>query len=206
MPRLEFWYDFASTYSYLSAMRIEALAGDRGVSLEWKPFLLGPIFNAQGWATSPFNIYPKRGRYMVRDIERISQDRGISFKLAEPFPQNGLAAARLAMIGAGEGWAPAFTREVYLLQFRDGADISKTATLVKALGAVRQDTERLLARIQEQAVKDALRAQTERAATLGLFGAPTFLTEDGEMFWGDDRLEQALDWAAGRGAAAASSA
>jgi len=206
MPRLEFWYDFASTYSYLSAMRIEALAGDRGVSLEWKPFLLGPIFNAQGWATSPFNIYPKRGRYMVRDIERISQDRGISFKLAEPFPQNGLAAARLAMIGAGEGWAPAFTREVYLLQFRDGADISKTDTLVKALGAVRLDADRLLARIQEPAVKDALRAQTERAASLGLFGAPTFVTEDGEMFWGDDRLEQALDWAAGGGATAASSA
>jgi 2-hydroxychromene-2-carboxylate isomerase len=206
MPKLEFWYDFASTYSYLSAMRIEALAGDRGVGLEWKPFLLGPIFNAQGWTTSPFNIYPKRGRYMVRDIERISLGRGMSFKLAEPFPQNGLAAARLAMIGAGEGWAPAFTREVYLLQFRDGADISETGTLVKALGAVGQDAERPLAQIQEPAVKDALRAQTEKAAALGLFGAPTFVTEDGEMFWGDDRLEQALDWATGRTATAAFSA
>ena len=206
MPRLEFWYDFASTYSYLSAMRIEALAGDRGVSLEWKPFLLGPIFNAQGWTTSPFNIYPKRGRYMVRDIERIAQSRGMSFKLAEPFPQSGLAAARLAMIAARDGWAPAFTREVYLLQFRDGADISEMGTLVKALGAVGQDAERLLAQIHEPAVKDALRAQTEKAAALGLFGAPTFVTEDGEMFWGDDRLEQALDWAPGRGTTAASSA
>jgi 2-hydroxychromene-2-carboxylate isomerase len=202
MPRLEFWYDFASTYSYLSAMRIEELAKERGVTIEWKPFLLGPIFNAQGWTTSPFNIYPKRGRYMVRDIERIAQDRGLSFKLADPFPQNSLTAARLATIGAREGWVPAFTREVYLLQFDDGANISEIGTLSKALGSVGQDAERLLAEVGTPAVKDALRGQTERAALLGIFGAPTFVTEDGEMFWGDDRLERALDWATGRRAAA----
>jgi 2-hydroxychromene-2-carboxylate isomerase len=58
--RLEFWYDFASTYSYLSAMRIEALAAAAGAEVAWKPFLLGPIFHAQGWTTSPFNLYPPR--------------------------------------------------------------------------------------------------------------------------------------------------
>ena len=61
-PRLEFWYEFASTYSYLSAMRIEALTADAGVTLVWKPVLLGPIFHAQGWNTSPFNIYPAKGK------------------------------------------------------------------------------------------------------------------------------------------------
>ena len=54
-PKLEFWYDFASTYSYLSAMRIEALAAPAGVEIVWRPFLLGPIFQAQGWTTSPFS-------------------------------------------------------------------------------------------------------------------------------------------------------
>jgi 2-hydroxychromene-2-carboxylate isomerase len=95
--RLEFWYDFASTYSYLSAMRIEALAARAGVEVLWKPLLLGPIFRAQGWDNSPFKIYPAKGRYMVRDMERLAAARGLLFKLPWPFPQNSLHAARLAL-------------------------------------------------------------------------------------------------------------
>jgi 2-hydroxychromene-2-carboxylate isomerase len=196
MPKLEFWYDFASTYSYLTAMRIDDLARRAGVELAWKPFLLGPIFQTQGWMNSPFRLYPKKGSYMVRDIERICAERGLAFVLSDKFPQNGLNAARLAMIGAEEGWGPAFTREVYLLQFRDGADISNEAVLEKALAAVGQNPDLQISRARDQAVKDALRAQTEDAAAHGIFGAPSFLTEDRELFWGDDRLDQALAWAA----------
>ncbi|MGF1620781.1 MAG: 2-hydroxychromene-2-carboxylate isomerase [Rhodomicrobiaceae bacterium] len=195
MAKLEFWYDFASTYSYLTAMRIEPLAKDMGVVLDWKPFLLGPIFQAQGWVSSPFNLYPNKGRYMVRDIERLCAERGLPFKMGSTFPQNSLKAARLGIVAAEEGWAPAYTREVYLLQFRDGADISDEATLAKAVAAVGQEPDALLARLQDQTVKDALRAQTEKAASLEIFGAPTFVTRGGEMFWGDDRLERALNWA-----------
>ena len=96
MPRLEFWYDLASTYSYLSAMRIEAMAAKPGVDLEWRPFLLGPIFKAQGWTSSPFNLYPVKGQYMVRDITRIAADRGIPFVMPEPFPAHSLLAVRIA--------------------------------------------------------------------------------------------------------------
>ncbi len=194
MPKLEFWYEFASSYSYLAAMRIEDLAGSHGVTLEWRPFLLGPVFQAQGWNDTPFRLYPKKGDYMVRDIERIAAARGLRFRLTQKFPQNGVYAARLAMIGAEEAWAPAFTREIYLMQFRDGMDISDQAVLEKALSAVGQDPTILMARAQDPAVKDALRKQTAEAQELGIFGAPTFMTEDHELFWGDDRLEQALDW------------
>jgi 2-hydroxychromene-2-carboxylate isomerase len=195
MPNLEFWYDFASTYSYLAAMRIEDLAKARGVTLACRPFLLGPIFKEQGWNASPFHLYPKKGGYMVRDLERLAASRGLTFKLPANFPQNGVYAARLAMMGADEGWTPAFSREVYLAQFRDGADIADSAVLAKALSAVGQNAETLLQRAQEQPVKDALRAQAAEAQSIGIFGAPTFITEDRELFWGDDRLEQALDWA-----------
>jgi 2-hydroxychromene-2-carboxylate isomerase len=196
MPKLEFWYDFASTYSYLSAMRIEELGRDRGVEIVWRPFLLGPIFNAQGWDNSPFSLYPAKGRYMVRDIQRLAADRGLTFRLeTHRFPQSSLNAARLGIVAAEEGWAPVFTRELYLLQFRDAENIAEPSTLARALKAAGQEPETLLRRIAEQQVKDALRAQSERAAQLGIFGAPTFVTEDGELFWGDDRLERALAWA-----------
>jgi 2-hydroxychromene-2-carboxylate isomerase len=198
MPQLEFWYEFASTYSYLSVMRIEELAAKRGVGVVWRPFLLGPIFLAQGWRDTPFRLYPRKGLYMVRDMERLCAARGLPFALSRRFPQTGLNAARLAYLGVNEGWAPAFTREVFLRQFRDEADISDKAVLAEALQTIGQDPVELLARIQDPTMKQALKLQTDTAAALGIFGAPTFLTEDNEMFWGDDRLDQAVDWAAGR--------
>ncbi len=106
---LTFWYDFASTYSYLSAMRIAAMAAERGVRVDWRPFLLGPIFVSQGWTTSPFNVYPAKGRYMVRDVQRLALARGLAFAMPTPFPQNSLLAARVGTIGVAEGWVAAFT-------------------------------------------------------------------------------------------------
>ena len=191
MARLEFWYEFASTYSYLSAMRIEAMARDAGVAIVWRPFLLGPIFVAQGWNTSPFNIYAAKGRYMWRDMERICAARGLPFRKPEPFPQNGLKAARLALIGADEGWGAAFSKAVYAAEFGGGADISDRDVLAGALAAEGLDAAATLARIEEPELKARLKSQTEEARERGIFGAPSFLVGD-EIYWGDDRLEPAL--------------
>jgi 2-hydroxychromene-2-carboxylate isomerase len=190
-PRLEFWYELASTYSYLSAMRIEAMADEAGIHVVWKPFVLGPIFNAQGWNTSPFNIYPAKGRYMVREMERLSAARGLPFMMPSPFPQNSLNAARLALIGHDEDWGPAFARAVYTAQFADGEDISDRTVLGKILSDMGRDPAPLLARMEQPETKQRLRQQTEEAQELGIFGAPSFLAQD-ELFWGDDRLEQAI--------------
>src|SRR5262245_40862750 len=145
-PRIEFWYEFASTYSYLSAMRIEATASAAGVGIIWKPLLLGPIFRAQGWGTSPFNIYPAKGRYMARDMARLAAARGLPFKLPSPFPQNSLHAARLALIGHAEGWGAAFTRAVYEAEFAGGANIGDKRVLCDVLTRLGLDAEALLAR------------------------------------------------------------
>jgi len=196
-PRLEFWYEFASTYSYLSAMRIEALASAAGVTLVWKPLLLGPIFRAQGWDTSPFNIYPAKGRYMVRDLERLAASRGLPFSMPSPFPQNSLLAARLALIGHEEGWGPAFARAVFTAEFGHGASISDRRVLGPILQGLGLDPERLFSRTEEAATKQRLRQQTEEAQELGIFGAPSFLA-GGDLFWGDDRLEHAMAGALGK--------
>ncbi len=98
-PVLDFWFDFASTYSYPSAMRLRSLAQQAGVAVSFRPFLLGPIFKAQGWSTSPFNLYPAKGRHMWRDLERICADLALPFRRPDPFPQNSLLAARVALVG-----------------------------------------------------------------------------------------------------------
>lgn len=196
-PVLEFWYEFASTYSYLAAMRIEALAEEAGVDLRWRPFLLGPIFAAQGWASSPFNLYPAKGRYMWRDMEREAARLGLPCVRPDPFPQNGLVAARVALLGSERGWAPAFTRAVFAREFGEGRSIAEAGVLGEALERIGQDPAAVLKEAQGEPNKTRLKAVTEEARSRGVFGAPTFFAEDGEMFWGNDRLEQALAWAAG---------
>jgi hypothetical protein len=99
---MNFWFEFASTYSYPAAMRIEALAAERGVDVRWRAFLLGPIFRAQGWNDSPFNLYPAKGRYMWRDLERICSAQGIPFNRPSVFPRNGLLAARVACLAPSD--------------------------------------------------------------------------------------------------------
>ena len=196
-PKLEFWYELASTYSYLSAMRIEAVTQAAGVEVLWKPFVLGPIFSAQGWTTSPFNIYPAKGRYMMREMQRLAAERGLPFKMPSPFPQNSLNAARLALIGHDQGWGPAFARGVFTAQFADGANISDRSVLATILRSLDLDARLLLERIDQPEIKQRLRQQTEEAEELGIFGAPSFLAAD-ELYWGDDRLEHAIAGLKGR--------
>lgn len=194
MADLTFWFEFASTYSYLSAMRIEDMARKADVGVIWKPFLLGPIFKAQNWDTSPFRIYPAKGLYMVRDIERIAKERDLVFRLPDPFPQNSLLAARLALVGLAEGWGPAFIRSVFKLEFAEGRNIANRSTLAAALGAAEASEPRTLEQAETPEIKNQLRANTEEAQARGIFGAPSFTTPDGELFWGDDRLDQAFSW------------
>ncbi len=190
-PKLEFWYEFASTYSYLSAMRIEAVTEKAGVAIFRKPFVLGPIFHSQGWNTSPFNIYPAKGRYMVREMERLTAARGLPFRMPSPFPQNSLNAARLAIIGHEEGWGPAFTRAVYTAEFAEGTNIADKGVLGAILTKLGLDSAPLLSLIEQPDIKQRLRQQTEEAQELEIFGAPSFLAHE-ELYWGDDRLEQAI--------------
>ena len=194
MAHVTFWFEFASTYSYLSAMRIEEMARKVDVEVIWKPFLLGPIFKAQNWDTSPFNLYPAKGRYMVRDVERIAQTRGLVFRLPKPFPQNGLLAARLALAGLEEGWGQVFIRSVFSLEFAEQQNIAERSTLATALSAAGASENEAFERALSPEIKTKLRGNTEEAQMQGIFGAPSFTTEGGELFWGDDRLEDALLW------------
>ena len=194
MATVDFFYEFASSYSYLAAMRITPLAQAAGVTVRWRPFLLGPIFKAQGWDTSPFNLYPAKGRYMVRDCERGAAALGLTFRLPEPFPQSTLLAARVAHAGLETGWGEEFSRSVYRAQFAEGRNVGEPQVIGEIVDGLGQNGAAALVRAGADDIKLKLRAATDEAQRLGIFGAPSFIA-GGELFWGNDRLEQALDLA-----------
>ena len=193
--RLDFWFDFASTYSYLAVMRIAPLAREAGVTVGFRPFLLGPLFKEQGWNTSPFNLLPAKGRNMWRDVERQCSDLGLPFGRPEPFPQHSLLAARVALVGLDANWGEEFCRAVFQTEFGEGSRIDDPVVLSDLLGTLTVEPAAVLATAQTDRNKERLRMQTEEARRLGVFGVPSFVTPDGELFWGNDRLERALTWA-----------
>jgi 2-hydroxychromene-2-carboxylate isomerase len=203
LPTIDFWHDFASSYSYPAAMRIEEAAAAAGVAVRWRPFLLGPIFRAFGWEDSPFNLQPVKGRYMLRDLERIASALGLPFRRPNPFPQRSVLAARVALIGHEAGWGPEFSRRTYLAEFGGGQDIADAAVIADVLTGMGENPAPVMAAAEAPENKLRLRTETEAAERLGLFGAPTFVTPAGELFWGNDRLDQALAWASAEGASAA---
>ena len=193
-PAIDFWFEFASSYSYLSVMRIEKLAAAAGVKVRWRPFLLGPVFLSLGWNDSPFNIYPPKGRYMWRDLERLCARYGLALCKPSVFPRNGLLAARVALLGQDEPWIADFAKAVMCANFAEDREISHPAVIGAILSDLGLPADDLLARAASDENKAALRRQTEEAGELGVFGAPTFVV-DKELFWGNDRLEMALEWA-----------
>lgn len=197
-PKLDFWYEFASTYSYLAALRIDGLARERKVDIVWRPFLLGPIFKAQGWDSSPFNLFPAKGGYMWRDLERLCAAQGLAFRKPDPFPPSSLLAARIAWTDQMTIHRPEFSRRVFLAEFAGAARIDDEEVLAGILRSLDLDDRAIIAAASSEKVKLRLRRETDEATRLGLFGAPSFVTDDGEHFWGNDRLDAALDWAASR--------
>ena len=206
VPVLDFWFEFASTYSYLAAMRVGVLAETADVAVRFRPFLLGPILKAQGWDTSPFNLFPAKGRHMWRDLERTCAEHKLAFRRPTPFPQSSVLAARVALVGLDQSldaslsesirpWGNDFCRGVFRAEFADGMRIDAPETIRLILSDLNVDAEAAIARAQTDAIKDRLRSQTAQAQELGIFGAPTFITADGELFWGSDRMESAIAWA-----------
>jgi 2-hydroxychromene-2-carboxylate isomerase len=191
---LEIWFEFASTYSYLTVSRADMRLRAAGLAYRWRPFLLGPIFRDKGMETSPFVLDPVKGAYMWRDMERRAARHDLPFVRPAVFPVNGLHAARVMCAALEEAWCGAFAREVFAAQFARGEDIAQAAVLRAALASCGVEPETWLERSRREETKARLRALTEDARTLGIFGAPSFIVE-GELFWGDDRFEDAIAWA-----------
>jgi 2-hydroxychromene-2-carboxylate isomerase len=161
---VDFWFEFASTYSYPAAMRIAPLAKARGVNVRWRPFLLGPIFKAQGWDNSPFNLYPAKGRYMWRDLERICDALELPFAQPSPFPQNALAASRVALVALTQDWGEDYCRAVYRAEFGEGRNIGEPATVAAILTTLGKNAEQVMQQAQDNTIGRIARADRGDAA------------------------------------------
>lgn len=191
MREIEFWFEFGSNYSYLSVMRIEAAAAQCDVTVRWKPFLLGPIFRSLGWSTSPFVLQKAKGDYVWQDMARLCRKHGLPWQRPTVFPRAALLPLRVALVGAEQPWIGAYCRRIMSLNFAEDREIDDPQRVVDVLTQLSLPAQRILDAAQSDANKLRLRHQTEAAQARGIFGAPTFFVGE-EMFWGDDRLDDAL--------------
>jgi 2-hydroxychromene-2-carboxylate isomerase len=189
---LEFWYEFASPYSYIAAERIERLAA--GIAVQWRPFVIGPILKLRPHNPSPTqDAPPAQKKYRQRDVERLCVLENLTLNWPSTYPRNGLLAARVAQI-ADPSWRPAFSRAVYHANFVEDREISDPAVIAGILTGLGQEIDAVMEAALSAANKAALAAAVDEAIAKGIFGAPSFVV-DGELFWGNDRLEQAIAWA-----------
>ncbi len=193
MKQIDFWFSIGSTYTYLTVMRLDAVAQETGADFTWRPFNVREMMNAQD--NIPFAKKPAKATYMWRDIERRCAKYGLAARLPVPYPLDNLALAnQVALIGMSEGWGRVYVIETYRRWFQEGQMAGNEPNLSASLRAAGQDPDRVLPLAESRATVTALAEATDEAARLGLFGVPSFVVE-GELFWGDDRLDDALSWA-----------
>jgi 2-hydroxychromene-2-carboxylate isomerase len=189
---IDFWFTMGSTYSYLSVMRLEALERSTGVPFRWRPFHLLVIL--QEMKHVPFADKPAKCGYMWRDIERRAAMYGIPASVPAPYPAKQSVAANLvAIVGMREGWGADFVRAAYRRWLQLGQETGSEPNISHSLHDIGQEPGRVLTLAESTETRDALTAETETAKALGIFGSPTFALGR-ELFWGDDRLEDAISW------------
>ena len=160
MATLEFWFDFGSNYSYLSAMRIDALAREKKVQVIWKPFLLGVVFKALGWETSPFVLQKIKGDYTWRDMARQCEKYGLPWRQPSAFPRTALLPMRVALVGADQGWIAPFARRMMAMNFAEDRDIDNLEAVSEVLAELGLDARAIVALALTPDNKLRLRRQT----------------------------------------------
>ena len=189
---MDFFFSYGSTYTYLSVMRVEHVSVAAGVEVCWRPFHLRTITTEQN--NRPFIGKPVKLKYMWRDLERRAHQHGIPFNGVPPYPvdADGLAH-RVGTVASTENWCPEYSKSLYRQWFighKEPGDPKQMRILLNSLG---KDADAVITRADSEEIRGRLASETDVARGLGIFGSPTFAV-DGEIFWGDDRLETAVGW------------
>jgi len=187
LKQVDFYFEFSSAYSYLALPGVADLSEKHQVKVNWKPFLLGPIF--QELNMLPMDLRTVKGKYVKRDIERRAVDMGLQYQWPQSFPYNSLKAARVFWSLAADSNHKAidWARAVFHATFAEGGDGSDPVVLARVAATLGYEADSLLQSTNTDVVKQKLKAATSDAANRGVFGSPTFFVGS-EMFWGSDRF------------------
>lgn len=185
---LEFYFDFSSPFAYLGSTQAEALAARTGATLVLRPMLLGAVFKAIGTPDVPLMTWSEQKRaYYLKDLLRWAEHWGVPFQFSTRFPTNSVKALR-TLLALPDARRAAFMHAAFRAMWADDRDLADEGTLRGLLGEVGADADEILPRLGTQEIKDALFASTRRAIDAGVFGAPTWVVDEKELFWGQDRI------------------
>lgn len=183
MATIEFFYDFTSPFSYLASTQVDGIVQRTGATLVAKPFLLGAVFKAAGGHSILES--PARLAHNMKDIHVWAKEYGVPFNFPTAWPANTIKAARLVAASGDAGWG--LSKRLFNAFWAGERDITQLDVLAAIAAEAGLDADALMARIEQQDVKDQVRAWTDEAVARGAFGAPTFFVGD-QMFFGNDRL------------------
>lgn len=194
MPRtdpIDFWFSIGSMYTFLTVMRIDRVEDTTDLRFAWRPFSVRNIMIEMD--NRPMSK-PRKLAYMWRDLHRRAEMYGFAFEGDAPYPLKDFDLAnRVAIVGAREGWCADYVRATYRRWFVEKQECGAEPNLSDSLREIGEDAGRVIALAQSDEIGRAYDAATDEARRLGIFGAPSFVAR-GEVFWGDDRLEDAVTW------------
>lgn len=192
--RIDFWFSVGSTYTYLTVMRLQAIEVQTGIDFRWQPFSVRALM--QEMNNIPFAGKPAKENYMWRDLQRRARKYGLPIRMPIDYPlKNFDLANRVAIVARQEGWCPLYVRNTYHYWFNEGLPAGDEANLARSLKKAGQNYDRVVEVAGSDSIEAAYQEATSGARALGIFGSPTFVVGDDELFWGDDRLEDAIEFA-----------
>lgn len=194
MRKIDFWFSIGSTYTYLTVMRLHKVQELSGLAFDWKPFSVRALM--QEMKNIPFVGKPAKEKYMWRDVERRAFQYGIPVNWPVEYPLEHFDLAnRVAVVAEQEGWCPEYVRTCYRLWFQEGLPAGDAKNLRRSLAEVGQSLDRVLKLANSESAEKSYKDATALARSRGIFGSPSFVVGGRELFWGDDRLEDAVNWA-----------
>ena len=193
MKEIEFWFSIGSTYTYLSVSRLKEVERKFEVSFSWQPFSVRKIMREMDNVPFPPTKQAKLDS-MWRDIQRRARGYGFEARVPAPYPLKEFDLAnRIAVLGMQEGWCSNYVQATYRRWFIEWLEPGSEPNVSESLSEIGRDSERILELATGDETGEIYSCQTESAQSKGIFGSPSFIV-DGELFWGDDRLEDAVSW------------
>ena len=186
---VDFYFDVISPYSYIAHKKIQKIKENQKIIFNYKPILLGGLHNLAGISAPAFNKYKMKN--MQSDCELVSKKNDISFKWNSKFPINSLSMMR-GYLSVADNQKKNYLDIFFNAYWRDNVDLSSEQEFSKLLDALGIDTKIFFDKIKQQSIKDDLKKLTSDAFEKEVFGAQTFIV-DNKIFWGQDRLEYAIE-------------